>query len=241
MPLTFNTNLGFQTLSPVSAFQGGAGPADFASKEAIKNYYSPTYSRTRGLIAPKGYAKLDEVLLFQFNPEVISDIKETEWNNRSYTGFSGQDYIWAKGGERKINFKLFFDATPGTNNTMFGKNTPYGNLGVDTLDQVYPRGVMPMVEGLTKFLYPIKDNPNAPSFSSGGVVPTVRFLPPPIAIFVFGDIYLEGILSDVQTSYTLFNTKLQPVRAECNVTFKVIEVEVVKVDANLTNKASNGQ
>lgn len=191
------------------------------------------YSSIRGIIAPKGYKSNDEILLFQFNPEQITDVKEAEWSTKSYTGFNANNYYWVKGGERSLTFKLYFDATASYNTKLFGVNTAYGNQGADSLDSVFPRGVMDMVEKLTKFQYPIQEDSSRPRFSTGLAVPNTRFLPPPIATFIFGDLYLECVVASVSADYTLFNKKLQPIRAECSVTLKVIETDVVVIDENL--------
>jgi hypothetical protein len=184
---------------------------------------------TRGIIAPKDFKYLeDEVLFFQYNPAEIQDTKATEWVTKSYTGFSSQDYMWVKGGERILSFKLFFDATASSVPMSYNLADVVGDLKT-----IYPRGIMPMVEKLTKFLYPAQEDTSQPIYSSYGIIPTVRFEPPPLAILVFGDLYLEGIVADVGVSYTLFNKELQPIRGECQIKFKVLEGSVVVKDKRL--------
>lgn len=189
-----------------------------------RTYVDVKAKASRGILAPKDFVDASrEVLLFQYNPTEIQDSKGTEWVAKSYVGFSSQDYMWVKGNERVLSFKLFMDAT--------ASSIPIGsNNSVETF---YPRGVMEMVEKLTKYLYPIQDDRNSPVYSSGGIVPNTRFMPPPLAIFVFGDLYLEGIVADVAVSYQLFNKDLQPIRCECQVKFKVIESMVVTKDQRL--------
>jgi len=49
---------------------------------------------------------------FQFNPQVVTDAKETLYETRNYAGIAYSDYIWGGGGERNISFQLFLDNTP---------------------------------------------------------------------------------------------------------------------------------
>ncbi len=192
------------------------------------------YSPIRGILAPKRSSTSspypeNEALKFQFNPEEIIDIKNSEWATKSYTGYSANDYFWIKGGERQISFKLFFDATAGSNNQMFEGRGDYG------IENLNPRGVLPMVEKLTKFQYPVPEKGRA-LFLSGGLADVSafkRFSSPPIAIFVFGSYYMEAVVPSVNVKYTLFNKDLVPVRAECDVTLKIIESYVVDIDTSL--------
>jgi len=200
------------------------------NQEPYKFLDDVTYSPVRGLLAVDGYKTTDDILLFQFNPSVINDVKNVEWANYSSTGFSSNDYLWVKGGERQFTFKLWFDATAETNNPTFRKDSAWGNATVDTLLDVYPRGVMPMVEKLTAFQYPMVLDSDSPRYANSIKVPETRFMPPPVAIFIFGEFYMRAIVSNVSVQYSTFNKRLTAQRAECDVTLKVIETDIVKVD-----------
>ncbi len=202
-------------------------------KDQYQKFDDVVYSPVRGILAKDGYQSNEDILLFQFNPETISDVKEVEWYNKSSLGFSSNDYLWVKGGERSLNFKLWFEATASVNTPIFRPGAIYGDDTYDTINEVFPRGVMPMVEKLTSFQYPQLIDGNAPRYSTGVKVPEVRFMPPPIAIFIFGEFYMRGIIAGVSTQYTLFDKRLKPLRAECDVTFKVIETDVVQIDEGL--------
>ena len=217
-------------------------PEELANKKSLydkdqyQKYDDVVYSPVRGILAKDGYQSNEDVLLFQFNPETISDVKEVEWYNKSSVGFSSNDYLWVKGGERSLTFKLWFEATASVNTPIFRPGAIYGEDTYDTLNEIFPRGVMPMVEKLTSFQYPQIIDGNKPRYSTGVKTPEVRFMPPPIAIFIFGEFYMRGIISGVSTQYTLFDKRLKPLRAECDVTFKVIETDVVQIDETLMRK-----
>ena len=199
----------------------------------VTAYESISYTPTRGMLAPKDFISEDEILIFQFNPTILEDEKLVEYARKSNTGFSSIDFAWSKGGDRTFDFELFFDATASSNTKRFGHSTPYGNPGYDTLNDVYPNGVLDYVENLTKFLYPIQE-PNFPRYSSGLAVPNIRFLPPPIAIFVFGRWYLECVVLGVKTKYVSpFDKDLIPRRCICTVRLGVIEVDILKIDERL--------
>lgn len=81
------------------------------------NRYPRRYTTTRGIIINKEFVEgpspdLKKGYQFQFNPQTISDVKNTMYEVRPYTGLSYNDYIWGGGGERIISFQLFLDNTP---------------------------------------------------------------------------------------------------------------------------------
>lgn len=199
--------------------------------QGVRAYENPRYNTTRGIISEK--ENITNTLIFQFNPEQITDVKENDWSPSSSNGFSGVDYIWARGGDRTITFQLWFDATAGSNNPYFRKNVAYGNPSHDTLELQRPIGTLDDVQLLTSFQYPIKPDNNLPRYSSGGVVPGTRFMPPPVLVFVFGEYYVECILTGAVVNHLLFNQKLIPVRSTVDVTLKVLEADIVRQDPRL--------
>jgi hypothetical protein len=202
--------------------------------DKVTGYDSPSIPKTpRGIICEKN--NFDRLLLFQFNPTSIGDSKDNDIISTTDNGFSGGSPMWVKGGDRKLSFRLTFDATAGSNNRFFGKNASPGNPTYDTLDYVKPRGTLDDVDLLSSFQYPSLSDPNTPRFSSGGVVPSARFEPIPIVIFVYGDWYLECIVSSAEKNHILYNEKLIPVRTEVDVSLIVLESEVATQDPRLAN------
>lgn len=201
------------------------------------------YIELRGLFVPKkrdGYNAIgfDESrkFLFQFNPTTIEVEKQVVYSPRAYTGLDYQDYIWANGGAKTLSFQLFMDATPGSYHSYFRKTEANGDSVYDEVDRLKPRGLHDEIELLESFMRPeVPENGvvKVPRFSSGGVVPPNQFYPPPTLIFVYGDFYLEGILSECRITTTLFNSKLQPVRAIAEVVFVVFERVEVKIQSAL--------
>ncbi len=191
------------------------------------------YNTVRGLLCEKD--NVANPLIFQFNPSEINDTKGNNWINEENMGFSATRPIWINGLDRIISFKLFFDATAGSNTKFFRR--PYeGDAAHNFLEVVKPKGTLHDVEKLMSYQYPISPDVNQARFISGGVIPNIRFMPPPIVIFVFGDIYLECIVNDVGVNHILFNANLTPIRSEASVSLKVLETSVVSVDSRLTNK-----
>ena len=95
------------------------------------NRYSRPYTTTRGILISKEFIEnkpidLDKGYRFQFNPQTISDIKNTLYEVRNYAGLPYNDYIWSGGGERIISFQLFLDNTPQSKTQQF-RPTSYGS------------------------------------------------------------------------------------------------------------------
>lgn len=218
------------------------GERQSKDRVTVSKYPDIGVTNIRGILTPENFKSEDEILFFQFNPTQISDLKDVEWSTKSYTGFNSNDYYWVKGGERSITFNLFFDATAGSNTRYFHKTANYGDNSYDTLDEIYPKGVASITEKLTAFQYPQLYESNAISsaaidgrYQNGNAIPSQRFLPPPILIFVYGNLYIRCILSNAQIRYTLFNEKLIPTRAEADVTLKVIETDIISVEEKLAS------
>lgn len=209
----------------------------------VNSYPDESYaSAVRGLICEKGHeTNPQRILIFQFNPETITDVKSNNFNVKPYSGFTFNDNIWASGGERIISFKLNFEATAAFNTPFYGKGSSYGNAQVDTLETAFPRGTLDLVELLQSYQYPTQQDPNAPRFANGGFIPAPKFMPPPTVIFAYGgNYYLEGTIGEVTIVHTLVNKKLIPIRSEADVTFKVSEQQQIKVKNILASNNFSG-
>lgn len=96
------------------------------------NRYPRPYTSTRGVIINKEYVEntktpdLKQGYQFQFNPQTITDVKNTLYETRQYAGMPYNDYIWSGGGERIISFQLFLDNTPQSKQRSF-RPTAYGS------------------------------------------------------------------------------------------------------------------
>lgn len=126
--------------SPISSVMA-AGRSEFMSIFRNKvskafgespNRYPRAYTSTRGILIDKSYVDgiktpdLKKGYYFQFNPQTISDVKNTLYETRQYAGFPYNDYIWGGGGERIISFQLFLDNTPQSKQRSF-RPTSYGS------------------------------------------------------------------------------------------------------------------
>ena len=118
--------IGVLGAAPISSVMK-AGTSEFLSllqpKKLAGVSHSDAYVANRGIIINKDYLKgtidLNKGYQFQFNPETISDNKESSYENRSYAGLPYQDYIWGGGGSRSLTFKLFLDDTPQSHTQTF--------------------------------------------------------------------------------------------------------------------------
>lgn len=96
------------------------------------NRYPRPYVSTRGILINKDFVDgvqtpdLTQGYQFQFNPQTITDVKNTLYEVRQYTGLPYNDYIWGGGGERIISFQLFLDNTPQSKQRHF-RPTAYGS------------------------------------------------------------------------------------------------------------------
>lgn len=171
--------------------------------------FSGGYTPTRGIIIDREYVRsantidLNKGYQFQFNPQTVSDTKNTTYSNRNYAGLHYEDYSWSGGGERVITFQLFLDNTPGSKYRQLrpesygsarameiddkGKGFPYNE---DTQKYEVPRHtIKSRVEGYLKDLNPVKAPNNGPDrfdfvgdaysvsrVHERGVLPEVEFL-----------------------------------------------------------------
>lgn len=96
------------------------------------NRYPRAYTSTRGFLISKEFVEgvrtpdLRKGYQFQFNPQTITDAKNTLYETRQYAGLAYNDYIWGGGGERTISFQLFLDNTPQSKQRSF-RPTAYGS------------------------------------------------------------------------------------------------------------------
>lgn len=96
------------------------------------NRYPRPYTSTRGILISKEFVEgvktpdFTKGYHFQFNPQTITDVKNTLYETRQYAGLSYNDYIWGGGGERIISFQLFMDNTPQSKQRSFRPNA-YGS------------------------------------------------------------------------------------------------------------------
>jgi hypothetical protein len=150
------------------------------------------------------------IVTFQFNPESISDNKVV--NYRDIKGelcgtAPGKEYTG--GGDRTINFKL----------NLHGLEKGTNIVNPTGLDN----GVSTELAKLRSFLYPASDAWGVLGLLSGEE--GVELKAPPTCIFGYGTKLLECQVSDMTISETQFNQFLAPVRAEVDITLKVIEKE----------------
>lgn len=101
------------------------------------NRYPRAYTSVRGILINKEFleVKTPDLLnghYFQFNPQTISDVKNTLYDVRGYTGMPYNDYIWSGGGERIVTFQLFLDNTPQSHQRSF-RPMAYGSKIADEL------------------------------------------------------------------------------------------------------------
>lgn len=188
----------------------------------------------RGVLAPVGFTSFNEVLTFQFNPEVINDRKATDWQNGPLLGFAHLQYLWMSGGARQLNFELHFEATGDVNSKIFGRDVNYGDANIDTLPANFPNGTMDYVNLLRSYLYPLKKSNELVKFVGNNPSPQDRFTHPPVLIFSYGEYYVECVLSSAEVVHILWDAKLKPVRTKAQVTLDVLEGYSLNVDKRIT-------
>lgn len=161
------------------------------------------------------------ILVFQFNPETMSDNKEVSYADRNaeLCG-NAPGKVYTGGGHRTISFDLkLHGMEQGTNRLI-----PIG----------LANGIANELAILRSFLYPSSDAWLAFGKSDDGV----RLTPPPTCIFGFGTKILECVVTSLTITETQFNSYLTPVRADVHVTLVVIEEDdnvLYEVDKQLRN------
>ena len=233
---------------------GRKGRGSFSNNSGYRTYTEST----RGILIAKKHLKKAPIDItkgysFQFNPQTVTDSKDTNYEVRGYTGLNYSDYIWTGGGERTISFQLFLDDTPQSKTSDFvprqeadiisqeysgskemSKGTIMdflfeGNAYLPT--RIHERGVLPEVDLIRSFLYPapLGDTPT-PKFSEGGVIDNTQFRPPQIVTLALGPIYVEGVVKDASVEYVLFDKDLTPIRANMNIVVSVFEYVEAGID-----------
>jgi hypothetical protein len=147
------------------------------------------------------------ILLFQFNPESVSDNKAVSYADRNaeLCG-NAPGKVYTGGGHRTISFDIkLHGMEQGTNRLI--------PIGLDN-------GISNELAILRSFLYPATD---AFAILGGGGDAGQRLTPPPTAIFGFGMKVLECVITDITITETQFNSFLAPVRADAKITMAVIE------------------
>lgn len=146
------------------------------------------------------------ILLFQFNPESVSDNKAVNYADRdAELCGNAPGKVYTGGGHRTITFDMkLHGMEQGTNRLI--------PIGLDN-------GISNELAILRSFLYPATDAWAA----FGGDEDGVRLTPPPTCIFGFGTRILECVVTDLSITETQFNSYLAPVRADVKVTLVVIE------------------
>lgn len=222
------------------------------------NAYPRPYVSTRGILIRKelvegvGTPDLKQGYQFQFNPQTITDVKNTLYETRQYAGLPYNDYIWGGGGERVISFQLFLDNTPQSKQRSF-RPTSYGSKlakefksggvvtskspasfeyvdnGAYSTSRVDERGILPEVELIQSFLYPAPlTGESTPLFAEGGIVSLNQFRPPATVVLAIGPLYLEGVVKSAPVTYSLFDQDLTPIRGTVDIEFAVFEFENVE-------------
>lgn len=107
--------------------------------------------------------------------------------------------------------------------------------GAYSITRIHERGTLDAVEKITQYLYPARGRKrNAtsmlpiPHFSTGGIIEVEQFRPPAIVVFSFGNnYYLEGVIKSANTTHTLFDADLTPIRSTIDIEFGVIDTAAV--------------
>jgi hypothetical protein len=150
------------------------------------------------------------VVTFQFNPASINDNKDVRFRDvqTDLSGTApGKEYTG--GGDRTISFKLDLHGLEKGTNLV----NPSG----------FDNGISTELAKFRSFLYPASDAWALVGGLSdqGGC----QVKPPPRCYFGYGLRLLECAVTSITINETQFNSYLAPVRADVNVTLKVIEEE----------------
>jgi hypothetical protein len=214
--------------------KSSAGGVTTVSPRLFNNYIPDySYNITRGILAIK--KDISQYLIFQFNPEELTDSKDVSYEDRPRLGFDHQDFIWVNGGPRTVSFTLKLDATNGSKVTHLGK-LPRDTAGASTNNLTHDPayGTLKQVEFLQALQRPFEPRQSAPRFIKGSALPNTQFTPPPVVIFNYGPIYLEGVISSLSVSHKEFNRGLVPVMSDVTVTFKVQEGKIISINPQIT-------
>jgi hypothetical protein len=166
----------------------------------------------------------DEVYVFMFNPNRISDNKSTNYPEQLVPGMSHPVIQYGSGSSRLISFSLYLDGDRGTVGLSSVRNMD--NLArrprlLDPWESAADRrraggtGVTKSIQTDLDFLMSLQ----LPTATEGIGLPDVH---PPTLLFSFGEHYLgvECVAEKIYTDITYWNTRLEPIRAEVSVTLK---------------------
>lgn len=143
------------------------------------------------------------LLQFQWNPTAVSESKAVKMNAIQVGGYHAPVQLYSSGGELVYRFRLAFDATADTQDmNSFRVDIP----GV---------GVAGPIQILMSFLYPQTKY----SLNIG----EIGFGEPPPCYFGLGPRVLRGFIRTVNTSYSLYDKNLVPLRAASAVEFVASE------------------
>lgn len=153
---------------------------------------------TKGYLA---HANMPSIALrFQYNPETFTDNIGVEYREIRSPGITYPLYQYVGGEPRTIEFTLFLDAReksvdPFGSSTDLVKNANKVRETINFLNTFLPGG--------------------------GGV--DDQFVAPPEMIFGFGWFVKRCILVGMPTRYTMFDSNLQPLRAEVDLKFNIVQ------------------
>jgi hypothetical protein len=166
----------------------------------------------------------DEVYVFMFNPNRISDNKSTNFPEQPVPGMSHPVLQFGSGSSRLLSFNLYLDGDRGTVGLSSVRNQE--NLArrprlLDPWESAADRrrsagtGVTKSIQTDLDFLYSLQ----LPIATEGIGLPDVH---PPTVLFSFGEHYLglECVVEKVFIDVNYWNTRLEPIRADVSITLK---------------------
>lgn len=201
----------------------------------------------RGILLPQVDAgrqlPLDRAVIFQFNPDEVTYSKTNNWAAHQRTGFPADIPFWVLGGAKTISFKLWLDATAGSNYRIFPKSAsgnqnmnasggPYVNFNDYnvTLSGQGTDGLWPEIQKLEAMQYPINKKTNDLVSFKNGLPDTLslgKFSNPPFVVFNYGNLYAVVFVRDLNRRDIHFNQYLNPDRCEFDVVLSVQEYRTV--------------
>lgn len=265
MPRTFRDNIN-STVTNIKDRYFRDAPPDIEKL----NYPDPgPRVASRGMLIPYlGDGKkipLDRSVIFQFNPEEIEYEKMSEFSHHDRLGFSYTIPFWVSGGSKTISFRLFLDATPGSNYRIFKKaiSSKYqtnANNGTHINFDDYllsgladgSEGLLPELEKLEAFQYPIDKSKQdlvqfntrrqvsgtTQSFTPANpdVLSLEQFANPPYVVFSYGNVYAVTLVQSMRRKDILFNKDLNPIRSEIDLLLEVHESRVIDTNVIFQTK-----
>lgn len=227
--------------------------------QKLPEHQSETYGHNIKAVRGKIHIfnDLDRYLEFQFNPTELNLTKRNRWEMLNNTGQMGVDPIWLGGDTRNVQFKLLIDKTYCSIYDYVGGHYSLDDTKSENTDNLVtwtnPRGVLPIIEMLESFQYPIGDfdttwfkeaqkgaTPLSANVGAGMISRTKQFIPPPDLVFVFGQYYLVCKMSELSIRHVLFNSELIPIRSEAEITLVIKENASTMVDTSIIVKG-NGE